>query len=181
MKSLTSLDFPDIEPLLIWQGGRSLDKMIWVHPYIDTWFSMGDDGCDQDMHIVTFDCGEDTFSVGIKSNWIDDRYNKYFDESEQVSKYDVYTEEYVDINTIFQYLTVLLEEDVYVALPRHGEPIKSIKELCAYREKYSTGQFCFSEQGEWVSEALRNCTGAWLNSDCGFHYDAESDTWGYDT
>lgn len=183
MEHMATMDLPDMEPLLIWQGGRSLDKMIWVHPYIDTWFAMGEDGCDQDMHIITFDCGDDTFSVAVKSDWIESKFEKYFStvDWEHDKKPDIYGKEYVDTNKIFDYLLVLLEEDTYVPLPLTDEPLNTIKQICKFREKYSNGQFCFSEAGEWVSEALSSCVGASFTSDCGFHYDESTNTWGYDT
>lgn len=174
---LKAMDLPDIEPLLIWKGTRSLDNIIWVHPYIDTWFKMGDDGCDQDMYIVGFDCGNTTLSVGIKSNWIDSKIQSYFDADNK----DLFDEEYIDIGKIAEYLIVILEEDVYVPLPRTNENLNTIKKICNFRQKYSKGQFCFTDEGEEVYSILRSCTSVNLIMDCGFHYDAESNKWGYDT
>lgn len=162
MNNKDDFDFPDIEPMLLWEGNPWMTEHqpFWVNPFYDSRAEVDENDLTQNLYIMQIG----NLSIAFVSRWVGDRFHLYHEESDEKS--ELY-EKYVDLDLLACYLYVLLIEDVYIPTNKSGT-------RCAK-------QFCFTRAGKKASKLMGlNPLRKYFTPDCGFWKD-ENGMWGYDT
>lgn len=176
---MNDFDFPDLNPLLIWSKSYQPDDPIWVNPFIFSYLKVDENEDEEHFHQDVYVIGNDSIRIAFLSDWITERFSAHFESNPIFTKSEMYSEKYVDLGLVTECIKLLLTEDVYTPYPEFNSDLKS---LHIYTSKNSEGQFCFSPEGELVADLLEKYPDFnFFTPDCGFWYDSESDSWGYDT
>jgi len=193
------LDYVDVEPLLIFYYVEN-EKFQWVHPFINDYFkpsTLSEEECKEyDIKYNPEEIGYDdnvyrmylenpegqTVYVVFKSNYVNQRlekFNEIYDLEEGLNhKADLFSEEFIDGQEVFESLCTSLFDDVWIPGPIPKEPIKNSRDYAAYRNSFESEQFCFSEFGEKLSEIFKGgvkCN--FFSLDCGLTHDGKGDWW----